>query len=52
WDSTQVSGQPNRVPYEVKVSLVLRGVGGGPPFEYTTKLFLPIQQPLSFGIVQ
>jgi general secretion pathway protein J len=50
WDSTQVSGQPSRLPLEVSIRLVLKGVGGGPPYAYTTKLFLPIQQPLSFGI--
>jgi general secretion pathway protein J len=50
WDSTQISGQPNRLPLEVEITLVLKGVGGGEPYSYTTKLFLPIQQPLSFGI--
>ncbi len=50
WDSTQVSGQPNRLPLEVKITLVLKGVGQGPNYSYTTKIFLPIQQPLSFGI--
>jgi general secretion pathway protein J len=50
WDSTQVSGQPNRLPLEVKVTLVLKGVGDGPNYTYTTKIFLPIQQPLAFGI--
>jgi general secretion pathway protein J len=50
WDSTQVTGQPNRLPLEVKITLALKGVGGGPPYAYTTKCFLPIQQPLAFGI--
>ncbi len=50
WDSTQITGQPNRLPLEVKVTLVLNGVGGGPTYAYTTKVFVPIQQPLSFGI--
>jgi general secretion pathway protein J len=52
WDSTQVTGQPNRLPLEVKVTLVLKGVGEGPNYSYTTKIFLPIQQPLAFGISQ
>ena len=52
WDSTQVMGQPMRLPFEVEVTLVLKGVGGGPSYSYTTKVFLPIQQPLSFGITQ
>jgi general secretion pathway protein J len=52
WDSTQVTGQPARLPLEVEVTLVLKGVGEGPSYSYTTKLFLPMQQPLSFGIQQ
>jgi general secretion pathway protein J len=50
WDSTQVTGQPNRIPLAVRIKLVLKGVGQGSPYSYTTKVFLPIQQPLSFGI--
>jgi general secretion pathway protein J len=50
WDSVQTTGQPNRLPLEVKVHLVLKGVGDGTPYEFTTKAFIPIQQPLSFGI--
>jgi general secretion pathway protein J len=50
WDSMQVTGQPNRLPLEVKITLVLKGVLGGPLYAYTTKVFLPIQQPLAFGI--
>ena len=45
-----MTGQPNRLPLEVRIRLVLKGVGAGPPYAYTTKVFLPIQQPLSFGI--
>jgi general secretion pathway protein J len=52
WDSTQVSGQPARMPFEVQVSLVLKGVPGGDPYSFTTKAQIPIQQPLSFGIPQ
>jgi general secretion pathway protein J len=50
WDSTQSTGQPNRLPLEVDVRLVLKGIGDGPSYEYATKFFIPIQQPLSFGI--
>jgi general secretion pathway protein J len=50
WDSMQVTGQPNRLPFEVDITLVLKGVGSGPPYSYTTKVFIPIQAPLSFGI--
>jgi general secretion pathway protein J len=52
WDSMQVTGQPSRLPLEVVITLVLKGVGGGPPYAYTTKVFLPIQQPLSFGLAR
>jgi general secretion pathway protein J len=52
WDTTQVSGQPGRLPLAVAVTLVLKGVGGGASYSYTTKVFLPIQQPLAFGIQQ
>ncbi len=50
WDSMQVTGQPNRLPLAVRIRLVLKGVGEGSPYAYTTKVFLPIQQPLTFGI--
>ncbi len=50
WDSTQVNGQPNRLPLAVRIRLVLKGVGAGLPYSYMTKVFLPIQQMLSFGI--
>jgi general secretion pathway protein J len=50
WDSMQISGQPNRLPLAVSVRIVLKGIGDGPVFAYETKVFLQIQQPLSFGI--
>jgi general secretion pathway protein J len=50
WDSMQTTGQPNRLPLEVSIRLVLKGVGDGQPYAYSTKILLPIQQPLSFGI--
>ena len=50
WDTMQVTGQPNRLPLEVKITLVLKGLPNGQPYSYTTKVFLPMQQPLSFGI--
>ena len=52
WDTMQITGQPNRLPLEVEITIVLKGVGDGPPYTYTTKVFLPLQQPLSFGIPQ
>lgn len=50
WDTTQVSGQPNRLPLEVKVTLVLKPVKNTPPFRFMTKFVIPMQQPLTFGI--
>ena len=50
WDTTQLTGQLNRLPLEVKVTLVLKPVKNSPPFRFVTKFMLPMQQPLSFGI--
>jgi general secretion pathway protein J len=50
WDTTQITGQPGRLPLAVKISLTLKGLPNGKPYAFTTKVFLPIQQPLSFGI--
>jgi len=50
WDSTLVSGQLNRLPLEVRIEIELKPVKNTPAFKYVTKAFIPIQQPLSFGI--
>lgn len=50
WDTTQITGQTNRLPLEVKITLALKGVKNTPPFRFSTKFMLPMQQPLSFGI--
>ncbi len=50
WDTTQVNGQPGRLPLEVKITLVLKGVPRGPSYAFTTRVMLPMQTPLSFGI--
>ncbi len=53
WDSMQITGQPNRLPLEVEITIEIKGVGeDAAPYRYTTKVFLPMQQPLSFGIPQ
>jgi general secretion pathway protein J len=49
WDTTQLTGQPGRLPWEVKVTIALKSVRNSPPFAYTTKTTLPIMQPLNFG---
>ncbi|MEO8874151.1 MAG: type II secretion system protein GspJ [Polyangiaceae bacterium] len=50
WDSLQVNGQPNRLPYEVEITLVLAHVPPGVDSRFVTKLQMPTQQPLTFGI--
>jgi general secretion pathway protein J len=50
WDTTQLTGQLNRLPLEVKLTLVLKPVRNTPPYRFVTKFVLPMQQPLSFGI--
>lgn len=50
WDTTQLTGQLNRLPLEVKITLVLKPVKNSPPYRFVTKFMLPMQQPLSFGI--
>lgn len=50
WDTTQATGQVNRLPVEVKLTLALKPVKNSPPFRYTTKVVIPMVQPLSFGI--
>lgn len=52
WDSTQLAQQLNRLPIEVRVELKLKAVKNTPEFKYTTKVILPITQPLRFGIPQ
>jgi general secretion pathway protein J len=52
WDSTVMTAQLNRVPLEVSISLEMKAVKNSPPFKYVTKVMLPIQQPLKFGIPQ
>jgi len=52
WDSTTLTGQLNRVPFEVRIELELKPVRNTPAFRYVTKVTIPIQQPLRFGISQ
>jgi general secretion pathway protein J len=50
WDSTQPASQPDRLPGQVWIRLVLLGGPGGATAEMQTKTALPIQLPLVFGI--
>jgi len=55
WDSTQATGQPNRLPLQVRITLVLNGGGrarsdsGRNRIRFMTVVSLPIQQPLNFA---
>lgn len=49
WDSTQQSGQFNRLPLEIRITLVLKALKNGAPLKFQTKLVLPIRDPLTFG---
>jgi general secretion pathway protein J len=50
WDTMQVTGQPGRLPLEVRISLTMKEVKNDPAYVYTTKVMIPIREPLSFGI--
>lgn len=49
WNTSQVSGQPNRLPFEVHVKLVLKSVGNLPPLEFESKFMMQLTTPLSFA---
>jgi general secretion pathway protein J len=49
WDSTQQAAQLNRLPLQVKVTLVMKGIKDGAPLKFETKVAIPIQTPLTFG---
>jgi general secretion pathway protein J len=50
WDSTQTTGQPGRLPYEISIRLVMKGIPGSLPYKFETKIPMPMQQALTFGI--
>lgn len=52
WDSTLMTAQLNRLPLEVRIELELKPVRNTPAFRYVTKIMIPTQQPLQFGIQQ
>lgn len=55
WDTTQASGQPDRLPLQIRVVLVLNGgerQSSGrarEPIRMVTKISIPIQKPLTFA---
>lgn len=52
WDTTQLTGQINRLPIAIRISLTLKGVKNSPPYKFTTKIIMPTQTALSFGIAR
>ncbi len=50
WDSTQPTGQLDRMPLQVRIELTVSGAEGGAPLHYVTKVPLAMQTPLSFGV--
>jgi general secretion pathway protein J len=50
WDTTQATAQLNRMPLQVRVTLVLNGGIGGKPVRFEEKVPISMIQPLSFGI--
>ncbi len=56
WDSTSMTGQQNRMPLMVRITLVVNGgrrAGAGRlrnPLRFETTVVLPMTQPLSFAI--
>ncbi len=52
WDSTNAATQGARLPLEAHITLKLGHVPPGNESVFTTKVMLPISQPLAFGRVQ
>jgi general secretion pathway protein J len=51
WDTSQgATGQPNRLPLAVKITLALKGGPDQKPVQFVTKVPLPMQQPLNFAV--
>src|SRR5262249_22305676 len=50
WDTTQAMGQPNRLPLQVKVTLVLKGGVAGKNVQFVTKIPVAMPAPLSFAV--
>jgi general secretion pathway protein J len=50
WDSSQAIGQPHRLPFEIKITLALKGGLQNKPIVFLTKLSMPMQAPLTFAV--
>jgi general secretion pathway protein J len=52
WDSSQATGQPGRLPFEIKITLALKSGVDGKPVTFTTKVAMPMQAPLNFALAR
>jgi general secretion pathway protein J len=50
WDTSQATGQPNRLPFEIKIKLALKGGLENKPIVFLTKVAIPMQAPLTFAV--
>jgi len=49
WDTTQATSQPGRLPFEIKLTLVLKGGPANQPIRFVTKVAMPMQAAISFA---
>lgn len=50
WDTLSAAGQPNRLPLQVEIFLVLKGGPAGDPIRLRSKTTLHMLQPLAFAL--
>jgi general secretion pathway protein J len=50
WDTSQATGQPNRLPFEIKIKLALKSGIENKPIIFLTKVSMPMQAPLTFAM--
>lgn len=50
WDSSQPAAQLNRLPVQIKITLVLNGGVGGQPIRLVTKVPVAMQTAVSFAV--
>jgi general secretion pathway protein J len=50
WDSSQATGQLGRLPFQIKVTLALKGGVENKPIVFLTKVSMPMQTPLNFAM--
>jgi len=49
WDTSQATGQPGRLPFQIKITLALKN-GDAKPVVFTTKIAMSMLAPLSFAV--